>query len=69
MSERKPLTFQEFKDYLGNGCVEALDYGLCSDDLGPDVPDTVKDTWDDLRHSWDSLMSDIDRFEEEVLDD
>ena len=38
MSERKPLTFQEFKDYLGNGCVEALDYGLCSDDLGPDVP-------------------------------
>lgn len=59
---KKPLSMQEFIDYLGNGLVEALDYGLTVDDLGDDVAEPIKDAWDELRDQWTSLMHDADNF-------
>lgn len=53
---------QGFVRYLSDGVMWALSNGLTADDLGDDVPEAVKDAWDELSDQWTSLMHDADNF-------
>ena len=62
MSGNRLSTMQGFVHYLSNGVVWALSNGLTADDLGDDVPESIKDDWDELHDQWTSLMHDADNF-------
>ena len=62
MSGNRLSTMQGFVHYLSNGVVWALCNGLTADDLGDDVPESIKDDWDELHDQWTSLMHDADNF-------
>ena len=62
----KRLSMQGFIHYLSNGVVWALSNGLTADDLGDDVPESIKDDWDELRDQWTTLMHDADNFMDKI---